>query len=113
MDCPARGQIGAGNIGIHSQKRQRYACSVCNNTNTVSPIAGPFMPYTDPAGTDVSGIRITYFDSTGTATTDKAQVARISVVLRGQTRSALNVSGLKQGVYMDSIRMTIALRNRS
>ena len=90
-----------------------YACSVCNNTNTVSPIAGPFMPYTDPAGTDVSGIRITYFDSTGTATTDKAQVARISVVLRGQTRSALNVSGLKQGVYMDSIRMTIALRNRS
>jgi transposase-like protein len=32
MDCPARGQIGAGNIGIHSQKRQRYACSVCTTT---------------------------------------------------------------------------------
>ena len=32
MDCPARGQLGAGNIGIHSQKRQRYACSVCNTT---------------------------------------------------------------------------------
>jgi transposase-like protein len=29
MDCPARGQIGAGNIGIHSQKRQRYWCKVC------------------------------------------------------------------------------------
>lgn len=90
-----------------------YACSVCNGTNTVSPIAGPFMPYTDPAGTDISGIRITYFDSTGTATTLTDKVSRISVVLRGQTRSALNVSGLKQGVYMDSIRMTIALRNRS
>ena len=90
-----------------------YACPACNNTNTVSPIAGPFMPYTDPAGTDISGIRITYFDSTGTATTLKDKVARISIVLRGQTRSALNVSGLKQGVYMDSIRMTIALRNRS
>jgi transposase-like protein len=32
MDCPARGQIGEGNIGIHSQKRQRYRCSVCKTT---------------------------------------------------------------------------------
>src|SRR6266511_6063784 len=32
MDCPARGQIGEGNIGIHSQKRHRYACSVCKTT---------------------------------------------------------------------------------
>ena len=32
MDCPARGQIGEGNIGIHSQKRQRYSCSVCKTT---------------------------------------------------------------------------------
>ena len=29
MDCPARGQVGEGNIGIHSQKRQRYWCKVC------------------------------------------------------------------------------------
>jgi transposase-like protein len=28
-DCPARGQVGEGNIGIHSQKRQRYWCKVC------------------------------------------------------------------------------------
>ena len=32
MDCPARGQVGQGNIGIHSQKRQRYRCSVCKTT---------------------------------------------------------------------------------
>ena len=24
--CPARGQIGRGNIGIHSQKEQRFIC---------------------------------------------------------------------------------------
>lgn len=30
MDCLARGQIGEGNIGIHSRKRQRYWCRVCN-----------------------------------------------------------------------------------
>jgi transposase-like protein len=29
MGCPARGQIGEGNITIHSQKRQRYWCKVC------------------------------------------------------------------------------------
>lgn len=38
MDCPARGQIGQGNVGIHSQKRQRYRCSVC--TKTFSARAG-------------------------------------------------------------------------
>lgn len=29
MDCPARGQVGEGNIGIHGRKRQRYWCRVC------------------------------------------------------------------------------------
>lgn len=28
-DCPARGQVGEGNIGIHSRKRQRYWCTLC------------------------------------------------------------------------------------
>lgn len=31
-DCPARGQVGKGNIGIHSQKEQRYRCRVCGQT---------------------------------------------------------------------------------
>lgn len=30
--CPARGRVGAGNIGIHSQREQRYACEVCQET---------------------------------------------------------------------------------
>jgi prepilin-type N-terminal cleavage/methylation domain-containing protein len=98
--------------GSNSSWYLGYSCASCGNT-TVSPIAGPFLPYSDVAGTGVSGIRITYFDSTGATTANAANVARVSIVLRGQTRSALNVSGLKRGVYMDSIRMTIALRNRS
>lgn len=32
MACCARGQIGEGNIRIHSQKRARYRCTVCNKT---------------------------------------------------------------------------------
>jgi len=31
-DCPARGQIGKGNITVHSKKNQRYRCQVCKRT---------------------------------------------------------------------------------
>jgi hypothetical protein len=30
--CHARGQIGQGNIGIHSQKEQRFICKACRKT---------------------------------------------------------------------------------
>jgi transposase-like protein/IS1 family transposase len=30
--CHARGQIGQGNIGIHSQKAQRFICKACRKT---------------------------------------------------------------------------------
>lgn len=35
-DCPARGKMGHGNIGIHSFKEQRYICHVCGKTFTES-----------------------------------------------------------------------------
>ena len=31
-NCPARGQTGMGNIGIHSQKEQRFICHECHKT---------------------------------------------------------------------------------
>jgi transposase-like protein len=31
-DCPARGQTGKGNIGIHSQRERRYRCRACGRT---------------------------------------------------------------------------------
>ncbi len=31
-DCPSRGQVGQGNITIHSQKERRYNCTTCNKT---------------------------------------------------------------------------------
>lgn len=31
-DCPARGHIGKGNIGIHSRKEQRFICHECHTT---------------------------------------------------------------------------------
>lgn len=32
LACPARGQIGEGNIGIHSRKEQRFLCTACQKT---------------------------------------------------------------------------------
>jgi transposase-like protein len=32
MDCPARGQLGQGNVGVHSLKERRYRCHVCGKT---------------------------------------------------------------------------------
>jgi transposase-like protein len=32
LDCPARGQIGKGNIVIQSQQEHLYKCNVCGQT---------------------------------------------------------------------------------
>ncbi len=32
LACPDKGQQGRGNIGIHSQKKQRYGCATCGKT---------------------------------------------------------------------------------
>src|SRR3954470_24256919 len=31
-DCPARGQLGLGNIRVHSRKERRYRCTTCDRT---------------------------------------------------------------------------------
>src|SRR2546427_1971771 len=32
LACPARGQVGQGNIGIHSRKDKRFLCTECHKT---------------------------------------------------------------------------------
>ena len=32
LACPARGQSGQGNIGIHSRKDKRFLCTECHKT---------------------------------------------------------------------------------
>jgi len=32
LACPARGQTGQGNIGIHARKAQRFICHACDKT---------------------------------------------------------------------------------
>jgi transposase-like protein len=35
LECPARGQVGRGNVRVLSQKEQRYECSLCGKTFSV------------------------------------------------------------------------------
>lgn len=36
IECPARGQVGKKNIGVHDQKKKRYICHVCEHTFSAS-----------------------------------------------------------------------------
>lgn len=35
-DCPRRGQVGQGNIKVHSRKERRYRCDVCGQTFAIT-----------------------------------------------------------------------------
>jgi transposase-like protein len=36
LQCPARGQVGQGNMRVHSQREQRYRCTLCGQTFTAT-----------------------------------------------------------------------------
>jgi transposase-like protein len=48
IDCPARGQIGKGNIGIHSWKEKRFVCHVCQRTFTTRKSTLFYRLHSDP-----------------------------------------------------------------
>ena len=77
--------------------------------NTSQPIAGPFQPY---ANNGTSGVQFAYYDSTGAVTANALEVARISLVVRGQSGSLINLSGAGGTVFHDSLRIEVGLRNR-
>ena len=79
---------------------------VCNPSQ---PIAGPFQPY---ANNGTSGVQFAYYDSTGVVTANPLQVARISLVVRGQAGALINLSGAGATVFHDSLRIEVGLRNR-
>jgi prepilin-type N-terminal cleavage/methylation domain-containing protein len=90
-----------------------YACKTgqvpaCNATQA---IAGPFQPY---AANATSGLQFAYYDSTGAVTANRFQVARISLIVRGQSAGLLNLSGVGGGgmTLHDSLRIEVGLRNR-
>jgi hypothetical protein len=78
----------------------------------LEPASGPYLPQSAEIGK--SGVGFYYFDLNGNTTTVPAQVARIDVVVRGETEQPVAVSGSgAQPTFRDTSRVAVALRNRS
>src|SRR2546429_9405235 len=75
----------------------------------IQAIAGPVQPY---AVNGTSGMQFAYYDSLGAVTANPLQVARISLVVRGQAAALMNLSGAGGTVFRDSLRIEVGLRNR-
>jgi type II secretory pathway pseudopilin PulG len=78
------------------------------NCGTIQPVSGPYRPYA-PAAAGTSGLTFAYYDSTGAPTTVKTNVARIDIVVRGESTRPIWGSAL----FSDSIAMSIGVRNRN
>jgi len=85
--------------------------SICS---TIQPVSGPYLPYTK-AGGAAAGISFHYFDSSGVELFDVAlstRIARIDVVLRGETARAVSLVGDARQRYRDSAVVSVSPRNR-
>lgn len=79
--------------------------------NTIQPVAGPLLPYA--SGTSTSGLRITWFDSSGTVVAPALGVAARSATLSlgSTTRVAVRVDGIARGARRDSLTHRVVLRS--
>ena len=77
--------------------------------STIQPVSGPYLPVGGPGP---SGLTLSYFDAAGNATADPTQVVRIDIVARAESSQPIHIQGLADGTYQDSLRVTVALRNR-
>ena len=78
--------------------------------SVVQPIGGPYRPYDVVANR--SGLQFSYADSLGNPTTVANRVARIGVVIRGETTKQIQMQTGTIGKMEDSLAFEIALRNR-
>jgi prepilin-type N-terminal cleavage/methylation domain-containing protein len=88
-----------------------YDCKTLRSPvcNAIQAIAGPFQAY---AANGTSGLQFTYYDTLGAVTAVPTNVARISLVARGQGAGLVNLSGAGGTTFRDSLRIEIGLENR-
>lgn len=80
------------------------------------PISGPYRAWT--AGGATNGLGFVYRDSTGAVTASTSAVARVDIMLRGagtnETKNAANnTSKVNDAYFLDSLQLTVAVRNRA
>ena len=72
------------------------------------PIAGPFLP----GGGANSGVSFSYQDAAGAATAVPANIVQVSIVVRGKTEGIVDMGGYNTTQIGDSLRFSVAIRNR-
>lgn len=79
---------------------------------SIQPVSGPYRPYRS-AGP--SGLSFRFYDESGVEITSAAStaVARIDIVLRGETSSAIAPTGDSRRVWRDSVVVSVSPRNRA
>lgn len=85
-----------------------YCSPDCAGGVPPHPIAGPFLP--GSGGT--AGVSFTYQNEAGVVTAVPADVAQVSIVVRGRTQGAVDMGGYKNSYVGDSLRFSVAIRNR-
>jgi prepilin-type N-terminal cleavage/methylation domain-containing protein len=99
-------------VGYSDCLRTYATASKCS---ALTPVAGPYLPN---SGT-MTGLSFVYYDSTGAKVPPglglpHTKIARIDLTLRGETRRAVDRTGMTvlPTKYRDSVAVTIGLRNR-
>lgn len=78
--------------------------------SAIQPVSGPYRPY---SSSSTSGLSFRYYDATGAeATYPSTAIARVDIVIRGQTAFAASLTGDSQSAYRDSIVVSVSPRNR-
>ena len=88
-----------------------YSTTACKDN--MQPVAGPFLANSGDAAT--AGVQFQYYDTTGTATTNLARIARVRMTVRGQTSQKVNLVGLGSNTVAykkDTMYVDVAIRNR-
>ena len=79
---------------------------------SIQPVSGPYAPF---RANGSSGMSFRYYDESGAEAADGAgaTLARIDIVLRGETRSGISLTGDSRRVWDDSVIVSVSPRNRA
>ncbi len=98
-----------GTSGLWYLSRSEYLAGAWT---AAVPFSGPYMA---PAVSGVSGMTLTFYDSTGSlvgAVANVKKIARIDVLLRAQGLNASGLYGTASTTLIDTVAFSVALRNR-
>jgi prepilin-type N-terminal cleavage/methylation domain-containing protein len=92
---------------------RRCSAGVPSSCATVQPLSGPYRPY-GSRGAE-SGLSFRYYDVSGAevpAGSNGVSVARIDVVIRGESSRRIALAGDAQRSFRDSVVVSVSPRNR-